>query len=154
MINAISLNPKYNVSFYGNKKIDQPQVPQRKLDVSIYGEKTANTIPFAHNYNVSFTGNKTYITGHRNPDTDSICSAIAVEYLANAMKTTDKEYLGLFGSVCAWGKVHHRAKLLQFPKACFCGMLFQLLSQKEFQWLKHIFSDLTSAVDLHDRVHA
>ena len=51
MINSISLNPKYNVSFYGNKKINELQVPQRKLDVSIYGEKTANTIPFAQNYN-------------------------------------------------------------------------------------------------------
>ena len=92
MINAISLTPKYNVSLYGNKKTEQQPILQRKLDISIYGERTANAIPFAQNYNVSFTGNKTYITGHRNPDTDSICSAIAVEYLANAMKTTDKEY--------------------------------------------------------------
>lgn len=51
-----------------------------------------NSLSLNPKYNVSFYGNKTYITGHRNPDTDSICSAIGVEYLANQIKTSDKEY--------------------------------------------------------------
>ena len=92
MINSISLNPKYNVSFYKSQTLDKQPITHSKLDVSIYGEKSTNTVPFARNYNVSFSGNKTYITGHHNPDTDSICSAIGVAYLANQMKTTDKEY--------------------------------------------------------------
>ena len=28
---------------------------------------------------------KTYVIGHRNPDTDSICSAIGYSYLKNAL---------------------------------------------------------------------
>ena len=92
MINSISLHHKYNLSFYKSQTQSAQPITKPKLDVSIYGEKTGNTIPFAQNYNVSFAGNKTYITGHRNPDTDSICSAIAVEYLANAIKTSDKAY--------------------------------------------------------------
>ena len=92
MINSISLNPKYNINFYSNKRSNSINISEHKLDVSIYGKNATHTLPFAPNYNVSFSGNKTYITGHRNPDTDSICSAIAVEYLANAIKTTDKTY--------------------------------------------------------------
>ena len=92
MINSISLNPKYNVSFYKNQSFNSKPITQQKLDASIYSSKNASTVPFARNYNVSFSGNKTYITGHKNPDTDSICSAIGVAYLANQIKTTDKEY--------------------------------------------------------------
>ena len=92
MINSISLNQKYNVSFYKNQTATQQPITRQKLDASIYSAKSANSVPFARNYNVSFSGNKTYITGHHNPDTDSICSAIGVAYLANQMKKTDKEY--------------------------------------------------------------
>ena len=30
-----------------------------------------------------------YIIGHKNPDTDSICAAIAYSYLKNALSTGD-----------------------------------------------------------------
>ena len=33
---------------------------------------------------------KIYVIGHRNPDTDSICSAIAYAYLKNKAENTDK----------------------------------------------------------------
>lgn len=44
-------------------------------------------------YNVSFYGNKTYVIGHKNPDTDSVCSAIGQAYLENQIKIdNEKEY--------------------------------------------------------------
>ncbi|MBR1623878.1 MAG: DHH family phosphoesterase, partial [Pseudobutyrivibrio sp.] len=33
--------------------------------------------------------NSVYIIGHKNPDTDSICAAIAYSYLKNALSTGD-----------------------------------------------------------------
>ena len=42
---------------------------------------------------VSFYGNKTYVIGHKNPDSDSICSAIGQAHLENQIKTDrNKEY--------------------------------------------------------------
>lgn len=40
---------------------------------------------------MAMRNNKIYVIGHKNPDTDSICSAIAYAYLKN--KTDDKEYV-------------------------------------------------------------
>ena len=37
-------------------------------------------------YNVSFCANRTYVIGHKNPDSDSVCSAIGQAYLENAIK--------------------------------------------------------------------
>ncbi|MBQ9150232.1 putative manganese-dependent inorganic diphosphatase [bacterium] len=42
-------------------------------------------------YNLSFLGNKTYVVGHKNPDSDSVCSAIAVADLQSKLKP-QKEY--------------------------------------------------------------
>lgn len=42
---------------------------------------------------VSFYGNKTYVIGHKNPDSDSICSAIGQAHLENQIKTDkNKEF--------------------------------------------------------------
>ena len=44
-------------------------------------------------YNINFLGNKTYVVGHKNPDADSVCSAIGVAHLQNQLKTDiEKEY--------------------------------------------------------------
>ena len=52
-----------------------------------------NAISRFPRYNVSFYGNKTYVIGHKNPDSDSVCSAIGQAYLENQLKTDkDKEY--------------------------------------------------------------
>lgn len=52
-----------------------------------------NAIARYPKYNVSFYGNKTYVIGHKNPDTDSVCSAIGQAYLENQMKIDkEKEY--------------------------------------------------------------
>lgn len=40
---------------------------------------------------MAMRNNKIYVIGHKNPDTDSICSAIAYAYLKNQM--SDKEYV-------------------------------------------------------------
>lgn len=40
---------------------------------------------------MAMRNNKIYVIGHKNPDTDSICSAIAYAYLKN--KTDDREYV-------------------------------------------------------------
>ena len=40
---------------------------------------------------MAMRNNKIYVIGHKNPDTDSICSAIAYTYLKN--KIDDKEYV-------------------------------------------------------------
>lgn len=37
--------------------------------------------------------NKVYVIGHRNPDTDSVCSAIAYAYFKNQTATDDIEYI-------------------------------------------------------------
>ena len=33
---------------------------------------------------------KIFVVGHKNPDTDSICSAVSLSYLKNAVTGTDK----------------------------------------------------------------
>lgn len=40
---------------------------------------------------MAMRNNKIYVIGHKNPDTDSICSAIAYAYLKNQLD--DKEYV-------------------------------------------------------------
>ena len=40
---------------------------------------------------MAMKNNKVYVIGHKNPDTDSICSAIAYAYLKN--QVDDKEYV-------------------------------------------------------------
>lgn len=40
-----------------------------------------NSIPHFPRYNISFFGNKTYVIGHKTPDSDSVCSAIGQAYL-------------------------------------------------------------------------
>ena len=40
---------------------------------------------------MAMRNNKIYVIGHRNPDTDSICSAIAYAYLIN--QTGEVEYV-------------------------------------------------------------
>ncbi|MBQ4646298.1 MAG: putative manganese-dependent inorganic diphosphatase [Candidatus Gastranaerophilales bacterium] len=42
-------------------------------------------------YNISFCSNKTYVIGHKNPDSDSVCSAIGVAHLQSQLKP-QKEY--------------------------------------------------------------
>lgn len=52
-----------------------------------------NAISRFPKYNVSFYGNRTYVIGHTNPDSDSVCSAIGQAYLENQLKTDrEKEY--------------------------------------------------------------
>ncbi len=52
-----------------------------------------NSIPHFPRYNISFYGNKTYVIGHKRPDSDSVCSAIGQAYLENKLKTDpEKEY--------------------------------------------------------------
>lgn len=52
-----------------------------------------NAISRFPKYNVSFYGNRTYVIGHTNPDSDSVCSAIGQAYLENQLKTdSEKEY--------------------------------------------------------------
>ena len=52
-----------------------------------------NAISRFPRYNVSFYGNKTYVIGHKNPDSDSVCSAIGQAHLENILKTdNEKEY--------------------------------------------------------------
>lgn len=44
-------------------------------------------------FNIPFCSNKTYVIGHKNPDSDSVCSAIGVAYLQNQIKENkEKEY--------------------------------------------------------------
>ncbi|MBQ2984656.1 MAG: putative manganese-dependent inorganic diphosphatase [Candidatus Gastranaerophilales bacterium] len=44
-------------------------------------------------FSISFLGNKTYVVGHKRPDTDSICSSIAQANLEEQIKTdTKKEF--------------------------------------------------------------
>lgn len=50
-----------------------------------------NTIAQYPKYNISFCGNKTYVIGHKNPDSDSVCSAIGQAYLENQLKTDKKK---------------------------------------------------------------
>ena len=40
---------------------------------------------------MAMRNNKIYVIGHKNPDTDSICSAIAYAYLKNQID--DREYV-------------------------------------------------------------
>ena len=42
-------------------------------------------------YNIPFCSNKTYVIGHKNPDSDSVCSAIGVAHLENQLKTDKKK---------------------------------------------------------------
>lgn len=52
-----------------------------------------NAISRYPKFNVSFYGNRTYVIGHTNPDSDSVCSAIGQAYLENQLKTdSEKEY--------------------------------------------------------------
>ena len=52
-----------------------------------------NSIPHFPRYNISFFGNKTYVIGHKTPDSDSVCSAIGQAYLENKLKSDpEKEY--------------------------------------------------------------
>ena len=52
-----------------------------------------NAISRFPRYNISFYGNKTYVIGHKNPDSDSVCSAIGQAHLENILKTDkEKEY--------------------------------------------------------------
>lgn len=52
-----------------------------------------NAISRFPKYNVSFYGNKTYVIGHKNPDSDSVCSAIGQAHLENMLKADkEKEY--------------------------------------------------------------
>lgn len=47
-------------------------------------------------HSLSFLGNKTYILGHKKPDTDSICSSIAQANLEEQLKTdSKKEFLAI-----------------------------------------------------------
>lgn len=39
--------------------------------------------------------NQVYITGHKNPDTDSICSAVSYAYLKNQIDVDEKEYIAI-----------------------------------------------------------
>lgn len=47
--------------------------------------------PIFSRFNLNFLGNKTYVIGHKNPDSDSVCSAIAVAHLQNQLKP-EKEH--------------------------------------------------------------
>lgn len=52
-----------------------------------------NAISRFPRYNISFYGNKTYVIGHKAPDSDSVCSAIGQAYLENKLKADpEKEY--------------------------------------------------------------
>ena len=51
------------------------------------------------------TGNRVYITGHKNPDTDSICSAIA--YAEFKRRTEDKEFLA-----CRCGEINEETQFV------------------------------------------
>ncbi len=42
-------------------------------------------------FSISFLGNKTYVVGHKRPDTDSICSSIAQANLEETLKTNSKK---------------------------------------------------------------
>lgn len=42
-------------------------------------------------YNIPFCSNKTYVIGHKNPDSDSVCSAVAIAHLENQLKTDSKK---------------------------------------------------------------
>ena len=44
-------------------------------------------------------GKKVYVVGHKNPDTDSICSAICYAYLKNKMTNTDKYHAKRAGEI-------------------------------------------------------
>lgn len=52
-----------------------------------------NTISLFKRQNISFTSNQTYVVGHKNPDTDSVCSAVATAKLATTLDPSNQEYI-------------------------------------------------------------
>lgn len=69
-------------------------------------------------YNISFYGKKTYVIGHKNPDADSVCSAIGQAYLENKLKTDkEKEYCPISaGNINAETAYALKAFSIQPPK--------------------------------------